>query len=51
MWENCNDMDLWVFEPDQTEIWFENRKSPSGGNLDVDANAIECKTRSPVENF
>lgn len=51
MWENCNDMDLWVFEPNKYEIWYENKRSPDGGFLDVDANAIECKTHSPVENF
>lgn len=52
LWNNRNDLDLWCIDPSGTKIWFMNRRSPTGGQLDVDANAmIEHLTSSPVENI
>ena len=49
-WDNYNDLDLSCTEPDGTVIDFEHRRSPSGGNLDVDMNAAPQSNR-PVENI
>ncbi len=37
-WDQLNDVDLHVIEPDGTEIYYGNRLSVSGGQLDVDSN-------------
>ena len=37
--DQSNDIDLHVIEPDSTEISYQNPQSPSGGFLDLDANA------------
>jgi len=50
-WYNFDDLDLHVEEPDGNTIWFRNKTSPSGGNLDVDMNAGSGKTREAVENI
>lgn len=51
-WATTDDLDLSVTDPSGDVIGFFNRRSPSGGELDVDANA-NCSgvTRSPVENI
>ena len=49
-WNNYNDLDLSCTEPDGTVIDFEHRRSPSGGNLDVDMNATP-QSKRPVENI
>lgn len=49
-WSNYDDLDLHVVEPSKYEICFYQKKSPSGGYLDVDMNAGSGTTRSPVEN-
>ena len=49
-WDNYSDLDLSCTEPDGTVIDFEHRRSPSGGNLDVDMNAGPQSNR-PVENI
>lgn len=39
-WDNAADMDLHVYEPNGTHIWYANRGPTStGGQLDVDSNA------------
>jgi hypothetical protein len=50
-WTNRNDIDLYVTDPSLERIWYADRQSPSGGFLDVDANA-NCGTTTdrPVEN-
>lgn len=51
-WFNYDDLDIHVTEPDGKEIFYGNRTSvASGGTLDVDMNAREGRTRSPVENI
>jgi hypothetical protein len=49
-WYNYDDLDIHVVEPDNTHIYYANKQSVSGGNLDVDMNAGSGKTRKGVEN-
>ncbi len=50
-WNTIDDLDLYVTDPGQQTVFFNNRVIPSGGRLDVDANA-DCVavTENPVEN-
>ena len=49
-WGSQADLDLHVFEPDETEIWYQNKgPTASGGSLDVDSNE-QCKPGPAVEN-
>lgn len=48
-WDSAADVDLHVFDPAGTEIYYGARLAPSGGELDVDANA-GCSGDRPVEN-
>lgn len=51
-WNNFNDLDLMVREPNGNLVWFKKKKAPSGGILDIDANARPYqRTNSPVENI
>lgn len=45
-WFNHDDLDLHVYEPDGTHIWYREKR----GKLDVDMNAGGPYSRSPVEN-
>ncbi len=38
-WDQPNDVDLHLIEPNQEEIFYGNRTSANGGELDVDSNA------------
>lgn len=50
-WEGDADLDLHVIGPDETEIYFDNQSSPSGGTLDVDACRNGCQPgESRIEN-
>lgn len=49
-WENYNDLDLHCVEPGGFEIFFKNRRSARGGELDVDMN-VQPETNRPVENI
>ncbi len=51
-WDSSADLDLHVIDPWGDEIYFSDKRSQSGGELDVDANA-GCSTQSysPVENI
>lgn len=51
-WNNRNDLDLHVIDPAGNHIWYRQRTSPTGGELDVDANADAVRaTNQPVENI
>ncbi|MCS7016949.1 MAG: DUF2135 domain-containing protein [Gemmatales bacterium] len=51
IWNNYNDLDLHCLAPDGEHIWFNARRSASGGELDVDRNAGGRETNRPVENI
>lgn len=50
-WSSTADLDLAVIDPNGEEIYYGSRTSSSGGQLDVDSNAL-CSTAvsNPVEN-
>jgi hypothetical protein len=51
-WDNTNDLDLHCIDPQNFRISFADRRSPSGGELDVDRNAACGNTVSnPIENI
>lgn len=49
-WNNVNDIDLHVLTPSGQRIYFNNRQSSDGGELDVDMNAGGQRSTKPVEN-
>lgn len=51
-WASTDDLDLAVIDPNGDEVSFFNATVPSGGQLDVDANAgcLGELTQTPVEN-
>ena len=51
IWFNVNDLDLHCVEPGGERIFFGHRRSRTGGQLDVDANAGIAITNRPVENI
>lgn len=51
-WNTCDDLDLHVIEPSGVEIYHQNRKSSSGGKLDIDMNRDDANiSMQPVENI
>ena len=52
-WNNTDDLDFHMMEPNNHEIYYVNRQrlSPSGGILDVDANGADGIRIDPVENI
>lgn len=55
-WYNYDDLDLGLIEPtikgySGNHIYYRNKVSRTGGNLDVDCNAGRGTTRTPVENI
>lgn len=49
-WNNGNDLDLHVETPGGEKIFFNQRESSCGGQLDVDMNAAGPESNTPVEN-
>ena len=50
LWDSYDDLDLHVFTPDGSEIYFSNPEA-GGGKLDVDANAGSERKTDPIENI
>lgn len=49
-WDNSNDVDLHVIDPDGFEIYYAARTSTSGGELDLDSN-VGCNPGPQNENI
>lgn len=50
-WKDQNDLDLICIDPTGYTIYFNQRRSTSGGELDVDQNAQPPLVSNPVENI
>jgi subtilisin family serine protease len=50
-WNNYNDLDLVVVDPNNESIWFNNKRSSSGGMLEIDMNVSYPGSTSPIENI
>lgn len=48
-WEGAADLDLMVIEPSGQRVWFGERRSATGGFLDVDCNFVTICDH-PIEN-
>lgn len=50
-WNNYNDLDLICIDPYGDAIFFENKRVPSGGQLEIDMNARPGHTNTAIENI
>ncbi|MDR1170752.1 MAG: S8 family serine peptidase [Prevotellaceae bacterium] len=50
-WNNYNDLDLAVIDPEGNSVWYRNKRSPSGGFLEIDMNVSPRDSRTPIENI
>ncbi|MGI6294815.1 MAG: YfaP family protein [Armatimonadota bacterium] len=51
IWNNYNDLDLHIIDPNDERIYFAHKRARSGGHLDVDMNAGGRESNEPVENI
>lgn len=50
-WNNYNDLDLICTDPDGNAVSFNNRRVPSGGQLEIDMNVEYPDRQDPIENI
>ena len=50
-WHNYNDLDLICRDPNGDVVWYKNKIVPSGGMLEIDMNAGNRYSASPIENI
>jgi hypothetical protein len=50
-WEYADDLDFHMHEPDESHIYYGQRRSHNGGYLDIDANGMDGQIEHPVENI
>ena len=50
-WENYNDLDLKCSDPSGEIISYSNKRSRSGGQLEIDMNVEYPSSRNPIENI
>lgn len=52
-WDNKDDLDLWLIEPDGNKVYYGNRRqiSKTGATLDLDANGSDGNRDDPCENI
>ncbi len=50
-WDNYNDLDLIVTDPNGESVWYKNRHVSSGGKLQIDMNVEYPDTKKPFENI
>lgn len=50
-WNNYNDLDLIVTDPNKESVWFKNRNVSSGGQLQIDMNVEYPDSKTPIENI
>lgn len=50
-WDNYNDLDLICTDPNGESIFFKNRRSASGGQLEIDMNVEYPDSKTPIENI
>ena len=50
-WDNYNALDFLCKDPNGDVVWFQNKTVPSGGILEIDMNAGNQYSSSPIENI
>jgi subtilisin family serine protease len=49
-WQNYNDLDLVVTDPNGETVWFKNKRVASGGKLEIDMNVEYPDSKTPFEH-
>jgi hypothetical protein len=50
-WNNYNDLDLICTDPENNSVWYKNKRTPSGGFLEIDMNVEYPDSKTPIENI